>query len=67
MMPLAHDMIGLYLAVANNNHMAPWGGIEALLGTNPIADCGPGADGAAGRARHRHHRDLVRQDPQRRR
>ncbi len=37
MMPLARDMIGLYLAVANNNHMAPWGGIEALLGTNPIA------------------------------
>jgi LDH2 family malate/lactate/ureidoglycolate dehydrogenase len=37
MMPLAHDMIGLYLAVANNNHMAPTGGIEALLGTNPIA------------------------------
>ncbi|MGH7087485.1 MAG: Ldh family oxidoreductase [Stellaceae bacterium] len=37
MMPLAADMIGLYLAVANNNHMAPWGGIEALLGTNPIA------------------------------
>jgi LDH2 family malate/lactate/ureidoglycolate dehydrogenase len=37
MMPLARDMIGLYLAVANNNHMAPWGGIEPLLGTNPIA------------------------------
>lgn len=37
MMPLAHDMIGLYLAVANINHMAPWGGIDALLGTNPIA------------------------------
>lgn len=37
MMPLAEDMIGLYLAVANNNHMAPWGGVEALLGTNPVA------------------------------
>jgi len=37
MMPLARDMIGLYMAVANNNHMAPWGGIEPLLGTNPIA------------------------------
>jgi L-2-hydroxycarboxylate dehydrogenase (NAD+) len=37
MMPLARDMIGLYLAVANNNHMAAWGGIEPLLGTNPIA------------------------------
>jgi len=37
MIPLAHDMIGLYLAVAETNHMAPTGGIEALLGTNPIA------------------------------
>ncbi len=36
-MPLARDMIGLYLAVANNNHMPPTGGIEPLLGTNPIA------------------------------
>ena len=36
-MPLARDMIGLYLAVANNNHMAPWGGIEPLVGTNPVA------------------------------
>ena len=37
MMPMAHDMIGLYLAVASANHMAPWGGLELLLGTNPIA------------------------------
>jgi L-2-hydroxycarboxylate dehydrogenase (NAD+) len=37
MMPLAHDMIGIYFAVANINHMAPWGGIDALLGTNPLA------------------------------
>src|SRR5262249_57203212 len=37
MMPLAHDMIGIYVAVASNNHLPPWGGIEALLGTNPIA------------------------------
>lgn len=36
-MPLAHDMIGCYLAVANANHMPPWGGVEPLLGTNPIA------------------------------
>jgi L-2-hydroxycarboxylate dehydrogenase (NAD+) len=36
-MPLARDMIGLYLAVANNNHMPPTGGLEPLLGTNPIA------------------------------
>ena len=37
MMPLAHDMIGLYLAVGSNNRLPPWGGSEALLGTNPIA------------------------------
>ena len=37
MMPLAHDMIGLYLAVGSNNHLPPWGSIENLLGTNPIA------------------------------
>lgn len=36
-MPLERDMIGLYLAIGNANHMAPWGGIEALLSTNPIA------------------------------
>jgi LDH2 family malate/lactate/ureidoglycolate dehydrogenase len=44
MMALPHDMIGLYLAVANNNHMAPTGGIEALLGTNPIAVAIPTQD-----------------------
>ena len=27
----------MYLAVGNANHMAPWGGIEKLLSTNPIA------------------------------
>jgi LDH2 family malate/lactate/ureidoglycolate dehydrogenase len=37
MMPLAHDMIGLYLAVGSNNHLPPWGAVENLLGTNPIA------------------------------
>jgi LDH2 family malate/lactate/ureidoglycolate dehydrogenase len=36
-MPLEHQMIGLYLAIGNANHMAPWGGTEALLSTNPIA------------------------------
>lgn len=36
-MPLEHDMIGLYFAVGNANHMAPWGGIDLLLSTNPIA------------------------------
>jgi L-2-hydroxycarboxylate dehydrogenase (NAD+) len=37
MMPLAHDMIGIYLAVGSNNHLPPWGSLENLLGTNPIA------------------------------
>jgi L-2-hydroxycarboxylate dehydrogenase (NAD+) len=37
MMPLARDMIGIYLAVGNANHMPPWGGVELLLSTNPIA------------------------------
>jgi len=41
MMPAAQDMIGLYFAVANANHMAPWGGSELLLGTNPIAAAVP--------------------------
>ncbi|MEE9273795.1 MAG: Ldh family oxidoreductase [bacterium] len=34
---LAHDMIGMYMAVANANHMPPWGGVDPLLSTNPIA------------------------------
>jgi LDH2 family malate/lactate/ureidoglycolate dehydrogenase len=36
-MPLRADMIGLYLAVGNANHLPPWGGIDMLLSTNPIA------------------------------
>jgi LDH2 family malate/lactate/ureidoglycolate dehydrogenase len=36
-MPLAHDMIGIYLAVGSNNHLPPWGARENLLGTNPLA------------------------------
>ena len=30
-------LIGIYMAVGNANHMAPWGGIDLLLSTNPIA------------------------------
>ena len=41
-MPLEHEMIGLYLAVGNANHMAPWGGVDLLLSTNPIAVAVPG-------------------------
>jgi LDH2 family malate/lactate/ureidoglycolate dehydrogenase len=37
MMPLARDMIGIYMAVGSANHMPPWGGIDLLLSTNPIA------------------------------
>ena len=36
-MPLKHDMIGLYFAVGNANHLPPWGGLDMLLSTNPIA------------------------------
>jgi LDH2 family malate/lactate/ureidoglycolate dehydrogenase len=36
-MPLEHDMIGLYLAVGNANHLPPWGGLDMLLSTNPIS------------------------------
>lgn len=36
-MPLAHDMIGLYAAMGNANHVPPWGGTDMLLSTNPIA------------------------------
>jgi len=30
-------LIGIYFAVGSANHMAPWGGIDLLLSTNPIA------------------------------
>jgi L-2-hydroxycarboxylate dehydrogenase (NAD+) len=43
-MPLAHDMIGLYVAVGNANHMPPWGGTDMLLSTNPIAAAVPGLE-----------------------
>jgi LDH2 family malate/lactate/ureidoglycolate dehydrogenase len=36
-LPLKSDMIGIYAAVANANHMPLAGGAEPLLGTNPIA------------------------------
>ncbi|WP_315837154.1 Ldh family oxidoreductase [Bradyrhizobium prioriisuperbiae] len=36
-MPLAQNMIGLYFAVGNANHLPPWGGLDMLLSTNPIA------------------------------
>ena len=36
-LPLKADMIGLYAAVANANHMPVAGGAELMLGTNPLA------------------------------
>jgi LDH2 family malate/lactate/ureidoglycolate dehydrogenase len=36
-MPMRAGMIGQYLAVGNANHLPPWGGVEMLLSTNPIA------------------------------
>jgi L-2-hydroxycarboxylate dehydrogenase (NAD+) len=36
-MALPQDMIGLYFAVGNANHLPPWGGLEMLLSTNPLA------------------------------
>jgi L-2-hydroxycarboxylate dehydrogenase (NAD+) len=36
-MPIEHDMLSLYFAVGNANHMPPWGGMDMLLSTNPIA------------------------------
>jgi LDH2 family malate/lactate/ureidoglycolate dehydrogenase len=44
--PLAHGMIGLYCASSSVQHMAPWGGAEPLLGTNPIAVAIPAGDEA---------------------
>ena len=41
-MPLAHDMVGIYVAVGSANHLPPWGGTAMLLSTNPIAIAVPG-------------------------
>ncbi len=43
MMPLEHDMIGIYVAVGSANHLPPWGGTDMLLSTNPIAVAVPSA------------------------
>ena len=43
-MPMAHDMIGMYFAVGNANHLPPWGGLDMLLSTNPIAVAVPAGD-----------------------
>ena len=60
-MPLAHDMIGLYFAVGNANHLPPWGGLDMLLSTNPIAVAVPAGQERADRARHGDDRRGLRQ------
>ena len=43
-LPLAAGMVGIYTVVASANHMAPWGGTDSLLGTNPLAIAIPMGD-----------------------
>ena len=43
-MALEHNMIGLYFAVGNANHLPPWGGLSMLLSTNPIAAAIPAGE-----------------------
>ena len=43
-MPAAAGMVGMYFCVGNANHLAPWGGLDMLLSTNPIAFAIPGHD-----------------------
>ena len=35
--PLREGMVALYFAVGNANHLPPWGGMDMLLSTNPVA------------------------------
>src|SRR3954463_373316 len=43
-MPMQAGMVGMYFAVGNANQLPPWGGIEMLLPTNPIAVAIPAMD-----------------------
>lgn len=43
-MALPHDMIGIYMAIGNANHMTAWGGLDRLLSTNPICYAIPAKD-----------------------
>jgi L-2-hydroxycarboxylate dehydrogenase (NAD+) len=45
-MALPHNMVGIYSAVANANHMPAWGAAESLLSTNPIAVAVPAGEEA---------------------
>ena len=44
-MAAKRGLIAMYFAVANANGMPPWGGIEPILGTNPISIAIPAGDG----------------------
>jgi L-2-hydroxycarboxylate dehydrogenase (NAD+) len=43
-MALEHDLIAIYMAIGNANHLPPWGGTDLLLSTNPIAVAIPAGD-----------------------
>ena len=43
-MAMSRDLIAIYMAVASANVMPPWGGLERLLGTNPISIAIPAGD-----------------------
>ena len=43
-LPVQQDMIGLYAAVGSANHVPPFGGMDLLLGTNPIAIAVPAGE-----------------------
>jgi len=43
-MAMREGMIGVYFAVGNANHLPPWGGLDMLLSTNPIAVAIPGLE-----------------------
>ena len=45
-MTIPHDMVGIYGVVASANHMPVWGGVELLLGTNPVAVAIPAGEEA---------------------
>src|SRR5262245_7478445 len=45
-LPLAHGMVGIYGVVASANPMAVWGGVETLIGTNPVAFAIPAGEEA---------------------
>jgi LDH2 family malate/lactate/ureidoglycolate dehydrogenase len=45
-LPLRADMVGIYSAVANANHMPLAGGAEPVLGTNPLAIAIPAGEEA---------------------